>query len=265
MRHVIPDLALLRDRSKTKRIQENHFHGFLAMGWTGSARQLAHITKRPYVVLARPVHAARVHREFHRRPGLLPPCRRSRAGTRPFSRSTSWSGAVFCGFGMMLVLLIPLRKLCHFEKHHHAAAALKPSASSPHGERPGHCVHLPDGIFHRFWYSGDPYERWVFGHRLSLGQHLHGSWRLDFDRRQRLRAPSFSGSKSPHETSCSFSSSACLINIGMWSERFVIMVGSLYQEFLPSELGLVSCRRAVDIGTFTRARSARSSRCICCS
>ena len=31
------------------------------------------------------------------------------------------AGAVFCGFGMVLVLLIPLRKLCHLEEHHHDA------------------------------------------------------------------------------------------------------------------------------------------------
>ena len=84
---LIPDLAVLRDRAKT-RVRKFIF-SLLAMGWTGSARQW-HQLRKSLRRAVRPVHAAGVHGEFHRRPGFLHR-RNSPAGTRRFSRSTSSS------------------------------------------------------------------------------------------------------------------------------------------------------------------------------
>jgi molybdopterin-containing oxidoreductase family membrane subunit len=96
------------------------------------------------------------------------------------------------------------------------------------------------------WYSGDPYERWVFGHRLFGHTYWYGGWimlvvnvglaqLLWFKRaRQNLKLVFVIG---------------VLINIGMWFERFVIIVGSLYQDFLPANWG-VYFPTWVDIGTY---------------
>ena len=84
---LIPDLAVLRDRSKTR--MRKFIFGLFALGWTGSARHW-HNYEKAYLILSRPGDAAGVHRQFHRRPGLLPR-RKSPAGMRPFSRSISWS------------------------------------------------------------------------------------------------------------------------------------------------------------------------------
>ena len=55
-----------------------------------------------------------------------------------------------------------------------------------------------------------------------------------------------------------------LINIGMWFERFVIIVTSLHRDFLPSSWGYFrpTLRRHPDL---RRHASACSSRCSCCS
>ena len=73
--------------------------------------------------------------------------------------------------------------------------------------------------------------------------------RLDHDCGQRVAAAIALDQKSPAKPGGSFSSSALLINIGMWTERFVIVVGSLYQDFLPANWGTYYPTRWV-IGVF---------------
>ena len=85
------------------------------------------------------------------------------------------------------------------------------------------------------WYSGDPYERWVFGHRLFGHTYWYLGWMLIGINVVRRR--NCCGSKKSARIWQRCSSSACSSTIGMWTERFVIVVGSLYQDFLPANWG----------------------------
>src|ERR1035437_3601922 len=107
---LIPDVAVMRDRAKTKPRQ--FIYGLLALGWTGSNRHWSNYEKA-YLILA----------------GLATPLVLSVHSIRSLDFAVSqlpgWhttlfppyfvAGAVYSGFGMVLTLLIPLRKLCHLE------------------------------------------------------------------------------------------------------------------------------------------------------
>jgi molybdopterin-containing oxidoreductase family membrane subunit len=107
---LIPDLATMRDRAKTK--VKQFIYGFFALGWTGSNRHWSNYEKA-YLILAGlstplvlSVHSI-VSLDFavSQLPGwhttIFPPY--------------FVAGAVFSGFGMVLTLLIPLRSMCHLE------------------------------------------------------------------------------------------------------------------------------------------------------
>ncbi|HTA95484.1 MAG TPA: NrfD/PsrC family molybdoenzyme membrane anchor subunit, partial [Verrucomicrobiae bacterium] len=107
---MIPDFAILRDRSTT-RVRKGIF-SFLAMGWTGSARQW-HNYEKAYVVLCGLCTllvftvSSIVGLDF---------CTAQIAGWHATIFPLYFViGAVFCGFGMMMVLLVPLRKWCGLE------------------------------------------------------------------------------------------------------------------------------------------------------
>ena len=107
---LIPDIAVLRDRATTR--VRKFIYGLLAMGWTGSARQWHHYEKA-YVVLSGLCTllvftvSSIVGLDF---------CTSQLAGWHATIFPLYFVvGAVYCGFGMVLVLLIPLRKLCHLE------------------------------------------------------------------------------------------------------------------------------------------------------
>ena len=224
---MIPDFAVLRDRSKT-RVRRAIF-SFLAMGWTGSAWQW-HNYEKAYVVLCGLCTllvftvSSIVGLDF---------CTAQIAGWHATIFPLYFVlGAVFCGFGMMLLLLISLRKLCHLENIitlSHIETVAKLTLVS------GLLIDYVYAMeFFVAWYSGDPYERWVFSHRLfghtymAFGCVMYGvnigvTQLLWFKKvRQNLKLLFIIG---------------LLINLGMWTERFVIVVGSLYQDFLPANWG----------------------------
>ena len=224
---MIPDFAVLRDRSKT-RVRKAVF-SFLAMGWTGSARHW-HNYEKAYVVFAGLCTllvftvSSIVGLDF---------CTAQIAGWHATIFPLYFViGAVFCGFGMMLVLLISLRKLCNLEdiitlSHINKVAKLA----------------LVSGLiidyiymmeFFIAWYSGDPYERWVFGHRLFGHTYWVMGWILIV---VNVGVTQLLWFKKVRSNLLLLFIIGVLINIGMWTERFVIVVGSLYQEFLPANWG----------------------------
>jgi len=141
-------------------------------------------------------------------------------------------GAVFCGFGMVLVILIPLRKWCGLQdiitlSHLDKVAKLALVAGL-----------IIDYIyameFFIAWYSGDPYERWVFGHRLFGHQYWFLGWTLIGIN---VLVTQLLWFKKIRRSLLALFIIGVLINTGMWTERFVIVVGSLYQDFLPANWG----------------------------
>ncbi|HTL74103.1 MAG TPA: NrfD/PsrC family molybdoenzyme membrane anchor subunit, partial [bacterium] len=224
---MIPDFAVLRDRSTT-RIRKAIF-SFLAMGWTGSARQWHHYEKA-YVVLCGLCTllvftvSSIVGLDF---------CTAQIAGWHATIFPLYFViGAVFCGFGMMLVLMIPLRKWCGLEniitKSHIDKVAKLTLVSGLIIDY----IYLME--FFIAWYSGDPYERWVFGHRLFGHTYMIMGWILIGIN---VCVTQLLWFKKVRSNLLWLFIIGLLINVGMWSERFVIVVGSLYQDFLPANWG----------------------------
>jgi len=224
---MIPDFAGFRDRSKT-RLRKIIF-SLLAMGWTGSARQW-HNYEKAYVVLCGLCTllvftvSSIVGLDF---------CTAQIAGWHATIFPLYFViGAVFCGFGMMLVLMIPLRKWCHLEEvitMSHIDKVAKLTLVS------GLIIAYIYAIeFFIAWYSGDPYERWVFGHRLFGHTYWIGGWILIGIN---VCVTQLLWFKKIRANLAALFIIGILINIGMWTERFVIVVGSLYQDFLPANWG----------------------------
>jgi molybdopterin-containing oxidoreductase family membrane subunit len=83
------------------------------------------------------------------------------------------------------------------------------------------------------WYSGNPYERFVFWQRL-FGKYWYGGWAmLAFN----MVTPQLFWFKKVRENMILVFIISILVNIGMWFERFVIVVGSLYHDFIPANWG----------------------------
>jgi Ni/Fe-hydrogenase subunit HybB-like protein len=154
------------------------------------------------------------------------------------------AGAVTCGFGMVLVLLIPLRKWCHLED----------IITMAHIDKICKMLLLMGCImgyiyvveFFLAWYSGNPYDSWVFGHRMFGHQYWYGGWMMIV---VNASLPQLLWIKKVRQNLLLIFIIAVLINIGMWFERFTIIVGSLYQDFLPANWG-VFYPTWVDAGVF---------------
>lgn len=220
---LIPDLALMRDQARTRLGQ--WVYGLLALGWTGSARQWHHYQKA-YLVLAGLSTALVV--SVHSIVAL------NFAATQlPGWHSTLFPpyfvvGAIFSGFGMVLTLLIPLRRLCRLEevitlRHLDCMAKVTLAASLVLAYAYGTEAFMA-------WYGGNPYERYAVLQR-AVGPMAWAYWtmigcnvvapQLFWCRRVRRRPAVVFGI-------------GLLINVGMWLERFVVIVGSLERDFLPA-------------------------------
>jgi len=224
---MIPDFAVLRDRATT-RVRKIIFT-FLAMGWTGSARHW-HNYEKAYVVLSGLCTllvftvSSIVGLDF---------CTSQIAGWHATIFPLYFViGAVFCGFGMVLVILIPLRKWCGLEniitKSHIDKVAKLTLVSGLIIDY----IYLME--FFIAWYSGDPYEKWVFGHRLFGQTYMYLGWALIIIN---VLVTQLLWFKKVRANLVLLFIIGLLINCGMWCERFVIVVGSLYQDFLPANWG----------------------------
>ena len=140
---LIPDLAVMRDRATT-RIRQ-FLYGLFSLGWTGSNRHWSNYEKA-YLILAGlstplvlSVHSI-VSLDFavSQLPGwhttIFPPY--------------FVAGAVFSGFGMVLTLLIPLRKTLPAGRYHHDAAH-RLHVQSDAGDGLHRQLRLCHGVFHR--------------------------------------------------------------------------------------------------------------------
>jgi Ni/Fe-hydrogenase subunit HybB-like protein len=223
---LLPDLAIVRDRARSQLRQ--FIYGLLAFGWTGSSRHWSHYEKA-YLILA----------------GLATPLVLSVHSTVSMDFSVSqlpgWhtpifppyfvAGAIYSGFGMVFTLVLPLRKLFKLEElitPRHIDVMCKVTLVT--GSIVGYAYAMEYFIA---WYSGNPYERWTFWHRL-FGAYWYGGWAMLLF--NVLLPQVFWLKRARHNLIVVFIVSI-LINVGMWFERFVIVVGSLYQDFVPSSWG----------------------------
>ena len=220
---LVPDLAVVRDRAKTK--IRKFMYGLFALGWTGSNRNWSNYEKA-YLILAGlstplvlSVHSI-VSLDFavSQLPGwhttIFPPY--------------FVAGAIFSGFGMVLTLLVPLRKLCHLEDvitMRHIDLMCKVTLAT------GSIVGYAYGMeFFIAWYSGSEYERFAFINR-AIGPYAWGYWIMIGCN---VVVPQLFWFKKMRSNLLVIFIISILVNIGMWFERFVIIVISLHRDFLPS-------------------------------
>jgi len=219
---LIPDFATLRDRMSGWR---KRLYGWLSWGWDGSAVSWQRYEKVSLLLagLATPLVVS-VHTivSFDFATSLIP------GWHTTIFPPYFVTGAVFSGFAMVLTLLIVTRHVLHLERYI-TAKHLDTMAK----------VLLTTGLIVGFayatetflaWYSGNPYEQFTFANR-AFGPYAFGYWLMVscnvvvpqvfwFERARRNVPLLFVAS--------------IFVNIGMWLERFNIVVISLSRDFLPS-------------------------------
>jgi Ni/Fe-hydrogenase subunit HybB-like protein len=220
---LIPDLATMRDRAVSK-VKRGIF-GFLSLGWRGSARHW-HRYEVATLILA----------------GLSTPLVLSVHTVVSFDFAVSvlpgWhatifppyfvAGAIYSGFAMVLTLAIPIRAAYGLEhlitmKHIDNMAKIMLATALIVGYG-----YVMEAFF--AWYSAAPYERYMMWNRMT-GPYGWVYWLLIFVNIGLVQLLWFRGVR--YNTVLLFVLSL-IFNVGMWLERFVIIVTSLHRDFLPS-------------------------------
>lgn len=223
---MVPDLATLRDRATTRLRQA--LYGIFALGWRGSARQW-HVYEVAYLILA----------------ALATPLVLSVHSVVSFDFAVSvipgWhttifppyfvAGAIFSGFAMVVTLMVPAR----------AYFGLKDLITVRHLDAMNKVILATScmvgyayGIeFFTAWYSGSKYEQFAFMNR-AFGPFAWAYWTMVSCN---VVVPHVFWFKKCRTTPWIMMIVAILVNVGMWFERFVIIVISLSRDYLPSNWG----------------------------
>ncbi len=224
---LIPDLATLRDRA-TGRFRQI-VYGLFALGWRGEARHWARF-ETAYLLLAGlatplvvSVHSV-VSLDFA-------------IGNTPGYHSTIFppyfvAGALFSGFAMVLMLAIPLRHffgLQDFITERHLDNAAKIILATGWLVAYGYFMEIFTA-----YYSADQYDIYMTENRM-LGPYAPVYWALMFCN---VLAPQILWWRRARRTIWLLFVVSLVINIGMWMERFLIVVSSLHRDFLPSAWGM---------------------------
>lgn len=223
---LLPDFGTLRDRAEGRARQ---VYAVLALGWRGSTDQWRNLRMAQLMLagLATPlvvsVHSI-VSMDFA-------------VGNLGGWHSTLFppyfvAGAIFSGFAMVLTLAIPIRRVFRLQDYitlEHLNLCAK--------------VMLATGLVVAYayvvepalaWYSGEPHERLLFLQERPFGPYAVCFWAmvscnvvlpqaLWFERVRKNPAVLFVLS--------------LVINLGMWLERFVLIVSSESRSFLPATWG----------------------------
>jgi molybdopterin-containing oxidoreductase family membrane subunit len=221
---LIPDLATFRDKTASPILKK--VYGMAALGWRGSAFHWVRYEKA-YLLLA----------------GLSTPLVLSVHTVVSFDFAVSvlpgWhatifppyfvAGAIYAGFAMVLTLAIPLR----------AIYGLQDFITIRHLENMAK-VTLVTGLIVVYgyaceaffgWYSGNEYERFMLKNRIYYGPYAWSYWVLLLCN---FIVPQILWSKRLRRNVLALFTVAMFVNVGMWLERFVIIVTSLHRDFLPS-------------------------------
>ncbi|MDY0109461.1 MAG: NrfD/PsrC family molybdoenzyme membrane anchor subunit [Candidatus Krumholzibacteria bacterium] len=235
---MVPDLATLRDRARTKWRQI--IYGIFAIGWRGSHRHW-HRFEKAYLILA----------------GLATPLVLSVHSVVSFDFAVSiipgWhttifppyfvAGAVFSGFAMVGTLLVPARQwfgLKPFITRHHLDNMNKIILAT--GSMVGYAYAME---FFIAWYGGNAFESFAFVNR-AFGPYAWAYWIMISCN---VISPQLFWFKRIRTSLPAMWIIYIFVNIGMWFERFVITVTSLSRDFLPSSWAYYK-PTTVDILTF---------------
>jgi Ni/Fe-hydrogenase subunit HybB-like protein len=223
---LIPDLATLRDRATSR--GGRMIYGILAMGWRGSAHHW-HRYEVAYLLLA----------------GLATPLVVSVHSVVSFDFAVSvipgWhttvfppyfvAGAIYSGFAMVLSLVIPIRKFYGVEdfitmRHLQNMAKVLLVTGLMVGY--GYTIEAFTA-----WYSANQYEGFMMWNRMT-GPYWWAYALLIFCNIVTPQALWFRRVRSNVAVLFVIS---LIVNVGMWLERFVIVVTSLHRDYLPSAWG----------------------------
>jgi Ni/Fe-hydrogenase subunit HybB-like protein len=224
---LLPDLATLRDRSPSR--LGRAVYGILAMGWRGSARHWRRY-QTAYLLLAAlatplvvSVHSI-VSLDFA-------------VSILPGWHATIFppyfvAGAIYSGFAMVLTLAIPIR----------AVYGLEDFITLRHLQNMAKIL-LTTGLIVAYgygmeafmaWYSANPYEEFMILNRL-FGPYAPYYWTLLLCN---VVVPQLLWLRRMRSTPAALFIIALVVNVGMWLERFIIIVTSLHRDFLPSAWGM---------------------------
>jgi Ni/Fe-hydrogenase subunit HybB-like protein len=224
---LIPDFATLRDRSQHR--AGRMIYGALAMGWRGSALHW-HRYETAYLLLAglaTPLVVS-VHTviSFDFSIGIVP------GWHTPIFPPYFVAGAIYSGFAMVLTLAIPIR----------AVYGLEDFITMRHLQNMAK-VMLVTGLIVAYgygtemfiaWYSADKYEMFVPFNRIT-GPYWWTYWLLITCN---VIVPQVLWMKRARTNVPLLFVLSLVVNVGMWLERFVIIVTSLHRDFLPSSWGM---------------------------
>jgi Ni/Fe-hydrogenase subunit HybB-like protein len=225
---MVPDLATIRDRAKN--IWRKRIYGALSLGWRGTARDWNHY-EMVYMLLA----------------GLSTPLVLSVHSIVSFDFAVSglpgWhttifppyfvAGAIFSGFGMVVTLMTLIRILVpkfkdyitinHMESMNKIIMATGLMVGYAYGAE-----------FFIAWYSGSEVESFVFMNR-AFGPYWWAYWTMVTCN---VFIPQLFWMERVRRSIPAMFVISIFVNIGMWFERFVIVVTSLHRDFLPANWGM---------------------------
>ena len=224
---LVPDFGTMRDRAKSKFGQ--YIYGMLSLGWRGSVRHWMRYETASLLLagLATPLVLS-VHTviSFDFAVAILP------GWHTTIFPPYFVAGAVYSGFAMVLTLAIPLRKFYHLEG----------LVTDRHIDNMGKVMLATGGIVaygygmevFMSWYSASHWEFFMMWNRM-FGPIGWSYWVLIACN---IAIPLTTLWVRKWRTNLVFMFIMSLIvNTGMWFERFVIVVTSLYRDFLPSSWG----------------------------
>ena len=235
---LVPDFASVRDRAKGKIAKL--MYGSLSLGWNGSAKTWYRF-ELVSLILA----------------GISTPLVLSVHTIVSFDFATSvipgWhttifppyfvAGAIFSGFGMVQTLLIITRKVYKLENlitmgHMEAMAKVIVLTGSLVG-----IAYMTE--FFMAWYSGNHFESFAFINR-AFGPYWWSYWIMFTCN---VVTPQFFWFKRVRTSMLATFILSLFVNVGMWFERFVIIVTSLHRDYLPSSWAMYS-PSWIEIGIF---------------
>jgi Ni/Fe-hydrogenase subunit HybB-like protein len=236
---MLPDLATVRDKSTSK--IRKALYGFFSLGWTGSSHHWIRYESLSFIlggiaaVLVVSVHSI-VATDFA-------------VGIEPGWHSTIFPpffvvGAIFSGFAMVMTLMVLIRKIYHLtdyitDNHMDAIARILIFISLIMGTAYMSEVFVA-------WYSGNEYEMFTFFRNRITGEYTMQFWGMILCN---ALIPQLFWVKKIRRNWVWLLVVSLSINVGMWLERFNIVITSLNKDYLPSNWASYT-PTPIDIGVF---------------
>ena len=236
---MLPDLGTIRDKT-TSRIKKA-VYGLFSMGWTGSSRQWIRFESLSFIlggiaaVLVVSVHSI-VSTDFA-------------VGIEPGWHTTIFPpffvvGAIFSGFAMVMTLMVLIRKIYKLtdyvtDNHMDAIARILIFIS---------LIMATAYVTELFisWYSGNKYDMFTMFRNRVTGDYTMQFWGMIVCN---ALIPQLFWFRKIRRNWIGLLSISLIINLGMWLERYNIVVTSLSKDFLPSNWVSYS-PTIIDIGVF---------------